>query len=221
MKNRMPGARSMNALVAGALMIASFAFASGCSTRMSDGKSGETHFLCSTDEDCTRQFGNDEYYCGAEKYCTPKTDGGTLHVNGGQAGSGGASQDHGGQPGSGGQAGSSNGDSAGCSCGSNGSRAVHQALACACSADAVSAICPASITAFDLGAACAQSSSVIRATGCSKVSLSGTLLSGWEPVFDERSGKLIGVYDYSDIAFGSCPTASAYVYGEGLFPPGV
>src|SRR5579871_3042313 len=95
MKNRMHARRSMNAFVYAVLavspsLVGALAFASGCSNEMSDGKSGETHFLCSTDADCTRHFGSDDYYCGTQKYCTPKTDGGTSHEDGGQPGSGGA-----------------------------------------------------------------------------------------------------------------------------------
>jgi hypothetical protein len=108
MKNRMHARLSMNAFVY-ALMAVSLCvatvFASGCAaSQMSDGKSGETHFLCATDADCTRHFGNDDYYCGPEKYCAPKTNGGIPHADGGDAGdagTGGTATINGPLPGSG------------------------------------------------------------------------------------------------------------------------
>src|SRR5437899_3352072 len=111
MKDRTYASRSMNAFFSAALGLSSF-FASACASDMNDGKSGETHFLCSTDEDCARHFGNDTYYCGAAKYCTPKSDGGTSHDDGGHSGASGA----GGSSGSGGKGGAvgSGGDFAGC-----------------------------------------------------------------------------------------------------------
>src|SRR5690242_1146767 len=101
MKNRMHAPRPMNALASAALGVSAclgFALmlASGCANDMSvDGKSGETHFLCASTADCTRHFGNDDYYCGPQKYCAIKTDagmrtdGGTSPGDGGQTGSGG------------------------------------------------------------------------------------------------------------------------------------
>lgn len=85
MTNRISAARSMNAYLS-ALLAASPFFASACADQLNDGKSGETHFLCSTDADCARHFGNDDYLCNTEKYCAPKGDGGTSQGDGGHSG---------------------------------------------------------------------------------------------------------------------------------------
>jgi hypothetical protein len=109
MKNRM---RSLKGFVSMALAVSPF-FAPACANDMSD-KSGETHFLCSKDDDCTRHFGNDDYYCGTHKYCALKADGGTPQGDGGRPGSdgGGAGGASGGKAG-GGSSGKG-GDFAGC-----------------------------------------------------------------------------------------------------------
>lgn len=115
MKNRIHAPRSMNALASAALAASTclgfaLALASGCANDTNvDGKSGETHFLCSTDTDCTRHFGNHEYYCGPKKYCESKTDGGTSQGDGGQTGTGGSANGGNGAGGKVGTAGTSSG----------------------------------------------------------------------------------------------------------------
>jgi hypothetical protein len=74
-------------------------FALGCANEMTDGKSGETHFLCQSDADCTKHFGNDDYECTGKSasnqtYCAPKTDGGSNLGSGGRGGA--ASSENGG-----------------------------------------------------------------------------------------------------------------------------
>ncbi|HEX4340257.1 MAG TPA: hypothetical protein VH062_30320 [Polyangiaceae bacterium] len=84
----------------------------GCAARMDDGKSGETHFLCSSDADCTKHFGNDDYSCDGktsndETYCVVKSDAGHAGGSGGSTGAGGSTGTGGGAAGKGGSAGDS------------------------------------------------------------------------------------------------------------------
>jgi len=89
-----------------ALRLASLSLgAPACANDMNDGKSGETHFLCQSDDDCSNHFHNDDYSCANGTFCTPKTDGGSQSSGGQRGGggsSGGAAGSSGGSAGSGG-----------------------------------------------------------------------------------------------------------------------
>ena len=104
MTNRIAGSKTTKGALASLFALSAICAAiAGCAAD-STGKSGETHFLCSKDDDCTRHFGSDDYSCGSSKYCVLNTDAGA----GGSGGSGGSANG-----GSGGKAGGGSGGSAG------------------------------------------------------------------------------------------------------------
>jgi hypothetical protein len=106
----------------------------------------------------------------------------------------------------------------GCSCvvqGASSIAFIQMPLECLCA----SGNCPATIADLGLGMACADGGIGGGQKGCGKVAIQGTLGTGSSPIYDAQSGKLVGVYEYSDILHGPC-NVFAYVYGEGLFPPG-
>ena len=54
--------------------------------------------------------------------------------------------------------------------------------------------------------------------GCGKVSMITTgSYAGTSPTFDAQTERLLGVYMFSDVSFGSC-TAHGYIYGQTLLP---
>jgi hypothetical protein len=105
-----------------------------------------------------------------------------------------------------------------CVCGPVTNSTVHQPLACFCDDPANSTSCPGAIADFALDPICQQSGGAIRVMGCGKVSMITTgSYAGSSPTFDAQTGRLVGVYMFSDIVFGSC-TAHAYIYGQTLLP---
>lgn len=108
------------------------------------------------------------------------------------------------------------GGSAGCDCAQQQNGFVHQPLECAC--DPESNECPST---FDeaLAAMCSPNvgQTVVATRGCGKIRLEEPNgIAGSSLTFDAKSGSLIGVYEYSDIAAGAC-NAWAYISGDVLF----
>jgi hypothetical protein len=97
-----------------------------------------------------------------------------------------------------------------------GGQVAHQPLSCFCAQPKNAQACSVTPT-FDPAGACQQGWEVTRDEGCGKISIGFGGYVGFKSVFDARSGRLIGIFSYSDIEFGPCKTFG-YIYGEVLLP---
>jgi hypothetical protein len=93
--------------------------------------------------------------------------------------------------------------------------AVQRPLSSLCAAGSTTD-CPASPA--DLVARCSGATPeqpLVRAEGCGLARYESTSLSGTSYTFDAQSGKLVGVYQWSDVPWGECQ-AFGYRYGTNL-----
>jgi hypothetical protein len=104
-----------------------------------------------------------------------------------------------------------------CGCPAQQVEYVHRPLACACDSESGD-LCPATLDDA-LAALCPAGGrqAVVQMEGCGKVRLdSGGGYGGVSPTFDAESGALIGLYEFSDVAGGTC-NAFGYISGDALF----
>jgi hypothetical protein len=114
-----------------------------------------------------------------------------------------------------------------CACPASPGQRVTHPLECGCGASALSAsqgstfgVCQNTRETFRAQACSAGVYAVVQMTGCGKVTLmvSGGF-SGTSPTYDQASGRLVGLTEYSDAGFGEC-RAFQYRFGDVLRPGG-
>jgi hypothetical protein len=89
---------------------------------------------------------------------------------------------------------------------------VHQNLACLCGTAAGATACATTLAQVSTGH-CPPALFTIRSTGCGKVTYQDAQTSGQAFTFDLATGKLVGVLNAGDVAWGECNVHS-YAYGD-------
>jgi len=105
----------------------------------------------------------------------------------------------------------------GCGCPAQPVEYVYQPLTCVCGPES-DGLCPTTLDEA-LAVMCPPGGrqTVLWTEGCGKVSLGGPGgYVGASQTFDAESGRLIGVYEYSDIPGGRC-NAFGHISGDALF----